>query len=98
MTNKDKIRYVFRRFPHSRFNRANAYWYLLITFYGKEWGEFAKSTIYPSLMKFFRDFAGLERALRDVLREPEFRLPQELDAKRLEKASKFKQKYGKKGN
>jgi len=41
------------------------------------------------LMSFFKDFAGIERSIRDILHEEEFKLPAEQEAKRYEKESEF---------
>lgn len=80
MTNKEKWQYLFRKDMGLRFRRADAYWAFGETFY-----DFKIYALKEQLIKFFQDWAGIERALRDVLKEPEFALPPEVDKKRYEK-------------
>ncbi len=91
MTIHDKIRHTFRKHPECRFNRALTYWYI-----GADHYEFIENmAIKEDLIMFFRDFAGLERSVREILKEDEFKLPIEQEAKRLEKAKTYKEKYKK---
>jgi len=88
-TNKDKIRLIFRKYPETKFSRGLFFWRYL--------EEFHKIQFYitkEQFIKFFeKEFWGLERAVRDVLKEEEFKLPPELDKKRYEKAAEFKKEY-----
>jgi len=91
-SNQDKIRYIFRKFPEVRYNRANFFWKYLEVYYS------IKMYITENQFKdfFTNQFWGLERSVRDVLKEEEFRLPPENDSKRYEKASEFRNNYSKK--
>ena len=89
MTNSEKIRLIFRKYPETKFSRGKFFWQYLSEFYGI--GFFIKE---GEFIKFFEgEFWGLERAVRDILKEPEFQLTPEQNAKRYEKASQFKQQY-----
>jgi hypothetical protein len=89
MTNEEKIRQVFRKHPESRYKRALTYWWI-----GRDFYDFAiNGAPEPNLMLFFRDFSGIERSVRQVLKEPEFNLGAEEDKKRYEKAESFRKEY-----
>ena len=85
----EKIRLVFRKYPSCRFHRSSTYWFIGREFYG--FGEMEAGR--EPLMSFFKDFSALERSVRAILREEEFKLPPEADAKRLEKESQFREQY-----
>lgn len=85
MTNKDQIRHILRKHPETKFNRGEFMWawcreYLDINI-GLSKGQF---------LEFWTQEAGLERALRDVLKETEFKLPVKADSKRYERQADFK--------
>ena len=85
MSNESKWRYIFRKDPSLRYNRAKAYWAFGENFYG-----FAIYATKKQLIDFFTDFAGIERSCRFILKEKEFELPKNQDQKRYSKASEFR--------
>jgi len=96
MSKEEKWRLVFRKHPEARYNRANAYWK-----FGEEFYGFKIYATKNQLMSFFKDFAGIERSVREILKEEEFKPEQEADAKRYEKMSsfqRFKSNLNKKDN
>lgn len=95
MTFKEKVRYIFRKYRNTPKDRYEAYWKIFITFYAKDLGKFSLNYIKPSVMKFFKDWASIERAIRYILEEEEFELPPELDAKRQKLSADFRSKYKK---
>ncbi len=88
MNTEEKWQYIFRKHPEAKYNRAMAYWLFGETFYG-----FKIYALKSQLMEFFRDFAGIERSCRDVLKEEEFKLKPEQDSKIQEKRAEFQEKY-----
>lgn len=91
-TNKEKVRFILRKYKNTKFNRGDFFIACLREFYGMP----MMTRFYEKEFKeFFKDFASLERALRDCLKESEFALPKELDAKRYEKGAEFRQTYTK---
>jgi hypothetical protein len=88
-TNKDKIRFIFRKYPETRYSRGLFFWRYLEEYYGAKFYITKEEFI-----KFFhQEFWGLERAVRDVLKEEEFKLPADKDQKRYEKASLFREQF-----
>jgi hypothetical protein len=88
-TNKDKIRYIFRKYPETRYSRGLFFWRYL-----EEYHNVKFYITKEQFIKFFhQEFWGLERAVRDVLKEEEFKLPPEADQKRYEKENLFKEQY-----
>ena len=85
MTHHQQWQYLFRKNMSLRFKRAEAYWA-----YGEKFYGFRIYATREQLLNFFKDYASIERACRDVLREREFSLPTEADSKRYEKAAEFK--------
>ena len=91
MRNSDKIKYILRKYPETKFNRADFFWKYLEEFY-----EVKFYITKPQFKAFWQDFSGVERKLRDILKEePEFKLPAEQDAQRYSKSSDFRLKYAK---
>ena len=91
MTNEEKCRHILRKYPSTKFDRASFFWVYM--------GEYhnVKFYILPDQWKeFWKDFSGVERSLREVLKEEEFKLPPELDQKRYEKKAQFQKQYQKK--
>ena len=85
---EDKIKYILRKYPETKFNRSEFMWKYL--------EEYHEATIYvmkKQFKEFWREEASLERILRNVLREPEFTLPPEQDLKRYEKAAVLKKEF-----
>ena len=87
LTNQEKCQYILRKHPETKFNRANFFWKYIEIFIIKQEAPFITSA---QFQVFWKSFAGVERSLRDVLKEKEFKLPPKLDAKRYEKASLFR--------
>ena len=87
LTNQDKIRFIFRKHPETKFSRAEFWWKVVKTLYD------IPEELKPKLIPFFKDWSGIDRALRFVLKEKEFQLPPENEARRYEKASQMREKY-----
>ena len=85
MTDKDQIRYIFRKHPETKFNRGEFMWAFCQEYLGINIG-LSKS----QFLEFWTKEAGLERALRDVLKETEFKLDPKADSKRYERQADFK--------
>jgi len=85
MTIKENIRYLLRKNPRLKFNRAEFCWEYFKTFMGVVGGITRESwfEIYPQ-------WQSIDRAIREILQEPEFKLPIEQDARRYEKMKEFK--------
>lgn len=88
MTNEQRWQYIFRKDPSLRYNRANAYWAYGENFYG-----FKIYATKEQLIEFFKDWAGIERSCRKVLKEPEFKLEPKQDSLRYSKAAEMKKEY-----
>ena len=84
----DKIRLILRKYPECRFNRGEFMYKYIQTFIGT--GQINKDRF----IEFWKVEAGLERQLRNVLREPEF-INIEQDSRRYEKSAQFQQSYRK---
>ena len=88
LTNKEKCQYILRKEPRTKFNRAKFFWrYIMIFVLEYE----MPSITFSQFESFWKNFAGMERSLRDVLKEPEFKLPPSNDSKRYEKSSLFRE-------
>lgn len=90
MTIKEKIRYLLRKKPYLKFNRGEFFWAWFEEFAGADY-HLSKN----QWLMAFTEFSAVERALRDILKEPEFKLPPEAEAQRYFKATKFKKEYQK---
>ena len=90
MTLKENIRYILRKFPATRHSRSEFAWHYIEQFY-----EVKIYVLKVQFQAFFKDWAGIERAYREILKEKEFQLSPEEDAKRYEKASEFRAEYKK---
>ncbi len=90
MTLKDNIRLTLRKHPHTRHSRGEFAWY-----YGVELNEFHYFATEIQFKTFFQNWAGVERAYREILKEPEFLLPIKEEAKRYEKSAEFRAEYKK---
>ena len=91
MTNREICYHILRKYPEIRYNRADFFWKYL-----EEYHEVKFFITKKKFYEFMTEFAGLERELREVLKENEFKLKPECDQKRYEKADKFKLNYSKK--
>jgi len=90
MTLQENIRLILSKFPQARHSRGEFAWCYLQEFYDVSVGVFKEK-----FKEFFQSWAGVERAYREVLKEPEFKLSPEEEAKRYKKASEFKKEYAK---
>ena len=91
MTNAEKVRFIFRKFPETKFNRANFFWQYLEEFYKVQF--YITETQFKEF--YSNEFWGLERSVRDILKEKEFQLSPELEAKRFQKEKEFLENYKK---
>ena len=87
MTNQEKVKLILNKFPETKFNRADFFLRYIQEFFneGKELFYITKK----EFRAFWEDFPGVERTLRDILKEPKFKLPPENDQKRYEKEQEF---------
>jgi len=77
---------ILRKYPESRYNRGKFMYYWCQEFL--EVGEFGITK--SKFLEFWEHEAALERTLRDLLKEPEFKLQPEQEAKRREKQAEFR--------
>jgi len=94
MTNEEKVKFILNKFPETKFSRAEFFLKYIQEFFneGKKLFYITKN----QFRAFWKDFAGIERSLREVLKSPEYKLPPEADAKRYEKMAQFKNSLSKK--
>jgi hypothetical protein len=88
MTHKEQIELILTKHPETKFNRA-----MFFQRYIQEYviGWEAPYLTWDQFHKFWAEEAGVERALRDVLKQTAFQLPPEADAQRYKKANEFKE-------
>ena len=86
MTFEDKWRLVFRKHPEVRYNRAKAYYA-----FGEEFYNFNVFATKAQIIDFFTDFSAIERKIRNVLLEDEFKLTDEQNANRYQKSAEFRE-------
>ena len=86
MTNREKAQLILRKYPESRFNRASFMWRFLEEFCGVR--VVASRTQFE---EFWKVEPALERTLRDLLKEDEFKPEAKQDSKRYEKETLFKE-------
>jgi len=90
MTNQDKVKLILRKYPQTKYSRADFMWKYLGEFHG------TKLVILKDVFfEFWQEFSGLERTLREVLKSEEFKPKPEQDSLRYKKASEFRQNYAK---
>ena len=91
MTNQEKVKFILNKFPETKFNRADFFLKYIQEFFneGKELFYITKD----QFKAFWKDFAGVERSLRDILKEPKYRLPIKADAKRYKQAAEFRDEF-----
>lgn len=87
MTTENKIKYILRKHKHTRYNRAD----FMIAYLQEFYGVYLYIT-FSQFREFWADEPTIERKLRDILREPEFKPKPEQDAQRYKKASEFQQR------
>ncbi len=85
---KEKIRLVLRKHPESRYSRGKFTWHYAEEFYGVK-----VYVLKHQWISFFTDYSSIERAYREILKEDEFKLSPEMEAKRYERSAGFKNKY-----
>ena len=87
---KQRIRLILRKYPESKYSRGKFTWHYAEEFYGVK-----VYALKHQWISFFTDYSSIERAYRDILKESEFKLPPEMEAKRYEKDAEFKNEYKK---
>lgn len=84
MTAHEKCRLILRKYPEAKYNRSDFWWKCFCEFYGAKFylteGQWREA---------YKDFQAIDRALRDVLKEPNFKLEPEADQKRYQKEAEF---------
>lgn len=92
-TNKERITHILRKFPQAKYNRAFFFWKYIMEYVV---GYDMPSITYTQFQQFWLSFAGIERSLRDLLRnDPEFKLKPKQDSKRYSKSNLFRETYAK---
>jgi len=90
MTIKENIRYLLRKNTHLKFNRTEFCWA-----YFQEFCDIKFGITKETWLEIYPQWQSIDRAIREILQEPEFKLPPEQDAKRYEKMSLFKEEIKK---
>jgi len=85
---KDRIRLLLSKFPESRYNRGLFFWHYLEEYHGA-----SVFVLKKQFLDFWKDEASIERTLRDILKEPEYKPEPKADIKRYEKSNDYKVKY-----
>jgi len=88
MTQKEQIKYLLRRKPELKYNRGEFMWAWIEEMFGVNIG-----ITRSQFLEFWKCEAGLERELRNCLKDPEFKLEPENDARLQELKSEFKQEF-----
>jgi len=88
MTQKEQIKYLLRRKPELKYNRGEFMWAWIEEAFGVNIG-----ITRSQFLEFWTQEAGVERALRDILKEDEFKLEPQADQRRYEKAAEIKQEF-----
>ena len=95
-TYKAKCRYLLKKYPHTKYSRASFMWQFIQEFVvkGEDYcynplGKIDREQFF----RFFKHFSSVERALRYVLKEDNFRLKKKEDRVRYRKASEFQREY-----
>ena len=88
MNQKEQIKYILRKHPATKFNRGEFMWAYCREYLGINIGLSREQ-----FLEFWKVEAGLERELRNCLKDPEFRLEPENDARLQELKSEFKQEF-----
>lgn len=91
MTIEERIKHILRKYEDTKFSRARFFWKYLEEYHGVKF-----YITRQQFNEFWKDFASVERKLRDVLKTPEFKLEPKADSKRYEKSANFKEQYAKK--
>ncbi len=87
MTIAEQVKLVFEKYPETKFDTAD--------FMFKWAEEFLKVKYYMTdkqFKEFWKSEATLERTRRELLKDPQFKLPIEADKKRYDKADEFRQR------
>jgi len=87
-TIKERCRYILRKYPETKYDRGRFMWQWLT-----EYHEAIVYVMRHQFLAFWKDEAGIERSLRDVLKEKEFELKPEQNSKRYERQAEFKEEY-----
>ena len=88
MNTQEKIRYILRKYPKTKYSRGLFTWKYAETFYGVKVYALKRQWI-----DFFKEYSSIERAYREVLKTEEFSLPPTLDAHRYKRSAEFKKDY-----
>ena len=91
MDTKEQVRYIFEKYPKTKFSTADFMWAWM-----EEFLKVRYYITYEQFQEFWKNEATLERTRRKLLKDPQFKLPVEADKKRYEKADKFRQTLSKK--
>ena len=88
MTIEEKIKYILRKYKDTKYDRAEFMWRYLEEYHG--------ANIYVlknQFKEFWKDEPSVERKLRDILKEQEFKLEPQQDTKRYEKEASYSKRF-----
>ncbi len=87
MTNKETVEYILNKFPETKYNRCDFFLKYIEQFLngGKPLFFITKE----QFRNFWIGFAGIERTLREILKDPKYAPKPEQDQKRYKKAKNF---------
>jgi len=88
MTQKEQIKYLLRKKPELKYNRGEFMWAWIEEMFGVNIG-----ITRSQFLEFWENEATIERSLRELLKDPEFRLEPQADQRRYEKAAEIKQEF-----
>jgi len=96
LTFAEKCKATIRKKPSIRFKRGDFAWEYGVDHY--DFNENINALSKKEFIEFFDAWESISRAYREVLKDPEFRLPEENQAKLQELNSKFRENYAKKND
>ena len=88
MNQKEQIKYILRKHPATKFNRGEFMWAYCQEYLGINIGLSREQ-----FLEFWKDEATIERSLRELLKDTEFKLEPQADQRRYEKAAEMKQEF-----
>ncbi len=91
MSYEEKCRFILRKYPEVKFKRE-----AFARKFGEEFYEIVMYVTLDQFEAFFKDWESISRAYREVLKEKEFSLPVENQARLQELKSEFQKTYSNK--
>jgi len=88
MINREKVEFILNKYPEALYNRGEFMWAFM-----KEYHNANVYVLKSQFLDFWREEAGIERTLREVLKEKN--LPPEVEKNRYKKANEFRLEFKK---